>query len=127
MRTRGSQHGVTLLETLVAAVLLGTAVLMSGAGLAWSQRIEDRALLHDAAWRRAADVAESLRSAPFEYVEEGEAPLDDPRLPEGQLVLAVEEDEDLGYKKVVIEVRWAGDIPGSVSLTTAVGAQELYR
>lgn len=118
---------MTLLETLVAAVLLGTAVLMSGAGLAWSQRIEDRALLHDAAWRRAADVAESLRSAPFEYVEEGEAPLDDPRLPEGQLVLAVEEDEDLGYKKVVIEVRWAGDIPGSVSLTTAVGAQELYR
>jgi type II secretory pathway pseudopilin PulG len=122
---------MTLVETLVALALLGIGILMAGSVVLWASRVEERAGRRVAAMEMAGNVAERLRAAPYGAVRSGEldltadvppASLEDP-----VVTLEVGEDEELGLKKVIIVVTWAGEAPGKFVLVTAVGRGELYR
>ena len=123
--------GFTLVETLVALALLGIALLLAAATVARATAVERRAAARAVALEHVASVAEELRATAYASVLSdtrdlsGESVLRD--LPEPVLTLTVEEDEELGLKRVRIELGWEGRHAGTVRLDTAVSRLRLYR
>lgn len=129
-RVRTGEEGLTLVETLAALVVLGLALLLGAAVVAWTQRIAGRVERRTVAADLVTSAAERLRAAPYPSVRDetrdvtgGPAAV----LPAAELQLTVVEDEDLGLKRVTIEVRWGGRDPGTARLVTAVAERGVYR
>ena len=119
---------MTLAETLVALALLGVAFLMGLSCIVWTARIERRAEQRTAAVELAASLAERARAAPYGSVASGALDLgaEYVGLPSPEAELRVEEDADLGLKRVAILVTWQGRDPGTLRLDTEIGAAEPY-
>ena len=126
-----AQSGLTLVETLVALLLLGIAILLAATVVLRAQVTQRRALRRAVAVGLADGAAERVRAMPYYLVVDEELDLGgEPAardLPGAKLVIEVEEDEDLELKNVVIEVSWTGRDHGAVRLATAVGSLGLYR
>jgi hypothetical protein len=122
---------MTLVETLVALVLLGFGILMAGSIVVWADRVEDRAACRAAALELAGNVAEQVRVAPYAAVRSGRLDLSGDLPPAGLedpvVDLEVEEDPELGTKRVRVLVSWKGEAVGRLSLVTAVGRAGTYR
>lgn len=130
MRARARHHGFSLAEALIAATILGFALLVGLGVVLWADGIEERAEERTAAVELAASVAERVRAAPYGLVASGELDLAGetlPPLPEPVVVLEVTEDPDLWLKTVGVVVTWAGEHPGKLRVETKVGASEIYR
>ena len=123
-------RGFSLAEALVAALILGFALLVGLGVVIWADGIEKRASFRVAATELAGSMAERVRAAPYGSVASGEVDLSDEilaDLPEPAVELQVEEDEDLHLKRVAVLVSWGGPSPGRLRVDTAVGDAEIYR
>jgi type II secretory pathway pseudopilin PulG len=127
---RRGRSGFSLAEALVAAVILGFALMVGLSVVIWADRVERRAALRVAAAELAGSVAERVRVAPYASVASGELDLSGEilaDLPEPVVALEVIEDEDTWVRRVGIVVTWGGDMPGMLRLETAIGSAEIYR
>ena len=120
------QAGLTLIETLVALMVLGLAILMSAAVVAWANRLETRIERRAVALDLASGILEGVRAAGA-----GEArrmSIDADSLPGGQAVVLVEsQDEELALQRVTVSVTWTGRDAGEVRLVTVLGPSEIYK
>ena len=125
----GPARGFSLAEALVASLILGFALLVGLSVVIWADRIERRAALRVAAAELAGSIAERVRVAPYGSIASGEIDLSGEilaDLPDPVVTLEVVEDEDIWLRKVGIIVTWAGEIPGTLRVDTAVGSAEIY-
>jgi Tfp pilus assembly protein PilV len=122
-------RGFSLAEALVAAVILGFALLVGLGVVIWCDRVERRATLRMQATELAASLAERVRAAPYGEVTSGELDMSHemiPDLPNPTVSLDVREDEDLHLRTVGVIVSWQGEEPGTVRIDTAVGSAQVY-
>ena len=125
-----AQRGFSLAEALVAALILGFALLVGLSVVIWADRIEQRASLRVAAAELAGSVAERVRAAPYGTLATGELDVSDEilaDLPEPVVELEVTEDDELHLKHVGVVVSWGGGAPGRLRVDTSVGDAEVYR
>lgn len=126
---RRAPRGFSLIEALAAATLVGFALLVGLAVVFWADDVERRAARRIAAVELAGSIAERVRAAPYETLASGEIDLSGEilaDLPDASVILAVEEDEDLRLKHVVIVVAWSGEMAGHLQVETSVGMAGLY-
>lgn len=117
---------MSLVEVLVALLLVGLALLVAASVVTWGERLEARTERRAVALDVAESALELVRIRDYEQVRTGRAAVSVESvrsvLPDVEAHLDVVEDEDLGLKTVTCEVWWAGKEPGRVELTTQVGS-----
>lgn len=125
-----SQRGLTLVETLVAVVLLGFAILMAAAIVTWALRVDAKASQRALALDLGRSAMEVVRALPYALVQPQELDtslLAPAALPDPSVAVEVDEDAALGVKEVTVKVAWGGPHAGTLVLESAIGAHGPYR
>jgi prepilin-type N-terminal cleavage/methylation domain-containing protein len=99
-----SQSGFTLIEVLVAVVVLGLAAAATASGFRSTTSFLGDNALHAEAVTLAQRAVEDLRTIPFEQIDDGARESED-----GTYLLTTEVTPDFperGMKKIVVTVSW---------------------